>query len=111
MKYFKLLFTGKLLPDNRSTVSKRNTISLKTQTNQNLKVEGFRISESIRRTEREMEKIQESLSRHTGDSPTHSSLLKKFKDTQKELDKLKSSASAIDTECNKRKDCEKLSVF
>lgn len=84
---------------------------LKSESCHGLNVVGFRVGEEIRRAERDLTRLQESLSRHAQGSPTHTTIFSKMEDKQGELDKLRASERSIDLERNQRKDRKKLTVF
>ena len=88
-----------------------NNKALKAETCQSLNVVGFRVCEEIRRAEKDLVKLQESLSRQASGSQTHSAIASKLEDKQDELARLRASELSIDREKTQRKDRKKLSVF
>lgn len=84
---------------------------LKSESCQGLNVVGFRVGEEIRKAERDLIHLRESLSRHTQGSPTHATICSKLEDKQGELDKLRASEHSINLEQRQRKDRKKLTVF
>lgn len=84
---------------------------MKSESCHGLNVVGFRVGEEIRRAERDLIRLRESLSRHVQGSPTHATIFSKVEDKQGELDRLRASERSIDLERNQRKDRKKLTVF
>ncbi|CAG2057154.1 unnamed protein product [Timema podura] len=91
--------------------NKQENKGLKSESSRGLNMVSFRVGEEIRRTEREMVKLQESLARHDEGSQTHTKLTSKLTDKQNELQQLQASERSIDKERNQRMDRKKLSVF
>lgn len=94
-----------------SSKSSNKDIGLKSQSCHGLNVVGFHVGEEIRRAERDLTRLRESLSRHAEGSPTHTIIFSKMEDKQGQLDKLRASERSIDVERNQRKNCKKLTVF
>nr|CAD7401345.1 unnamed protein product [Timema poppensis] len=90
--------------------NKQENKGLKSESSRGLNMVSFRVGEEIRRTEREMVKLQESLARHDEGSQTHTKLTSKLTDKQNELQQLQASERSIDKERNQRMDRKKLSV-
>ncbi|KDR13643.1 zinc finger CCCH-type with G patch domain-containing protein [Zootermopsis nevadensis] len=84
---------------------------LKSESCRGLNVVGLRVGEGIRRAERDLTRLRESLSRHVRGSPTYTIIFSKIEEKQEELDKLRASERSVDLERNQRKDCKKLTVF
>lgn len=84
---------------------------LKSESCQGLNVIQFRVGEEIRKAERDLIRLQESLSRHTQGSPTHATIFSKLEGRQGELNKLRASERSISLEQSQRKDRKKLAVF
>lgn len=84
---------------------------LKSESCHGLNVVGLRVGEGIRRAERDLTRLRESLSRHVRGSPTYTIIFSKIEEKQEELDKLRASERSVDLERNQRKDCKKLTVF
>jgi hypothetical protein len=84
---------------------------LKSESCRGLNVVGFRVSEEIRRAEKDLSHLQESLSRHVQGSPIHATIFSKMELKRLELDKLRASERSINLEQSQRKDRKKLTVF
>lgn len=95
---------------NRST-SKSSPIDYKAQTNRKLNVESLKIGEDIRRMEREIQKLQESLRRHKDGTQMSQQLNMQLDIRKTELDRMKKSESCLQKEQNLRKDKTKLTIF
>lgn len=95
---------------NRSS-SKSSPIDYKTQTNRNLNVESLKIGEDIRKMEREIQKLQESLRRQKDGTQMSQQLNMQLDIRKTELDRMKKSESCLQKEQNLRKDKTKLTIF
>jgi hypothetical protein len=84
---------------------------LKSETCRGLNVVGFRVGEEIRRAEKDLTHLRESLLRHVQGSPMHTTIFSKMELKQVELDKLRASERSINLEQSQRKDRKKLTVF
>lgn len=84
---------------------------LKSESCHGLNVVGFRVGEEIRRAEKDLTHLRESLSRHVQGSPMHATIFSKMELKQLELDKLRASEHSIKLEQSQRKDRKKLTVF
>ena len=69
------------------------------------------MGEEIRRAEKDLTHLQESLSRHVQGSPMYATIFSKMELKRLELDKLRASERSINLEQSQRKDCKKLTVF
>lgn len=88
-----------------------NSINLTTSTSKGLNVERFKVGEDIRRTERDMVKLRQSLGRHAEGSVAHTTIKDKLRLAQGQLDKLQDSERNIIREQNLRENKKKLAVF
>ncbi|XP_069676866.1 zinc finger CCCH-type with G patch domain-containing protein isoform X2 [Periplaneta americana] len=84
---------------------------LKSESCQSLKVFGFHVGEEIRKTERDMARLRESLFRQVEGSAAHNTIMSKLEEKEEELKKLRASEHSIDLERSQRKNCKKLTVF
>lgn len=102
-----------LAPQASSTPKPSNSKDkgLKSESCHGLNVVGFRVGEEIRRAERDLTRLRESLSHHAQGSTTHATIFSKMEDKQGELDRLRASERSINLEQSQRKDCKKLTVF
>lgn len=90
----------------------RHRQEIKKESSRNLNVASLQIDEDIKRIERDVFKIKESLSRHLDrNSQMHKKLREKLSNKQAELETLKSKASNISHEQNIRNNRKKLTVF
>lgn len=97
--------------DAHRSTSKPSPIDYKTQTNRNLNVESLKIGEDIRKMEREIQKLQESLRRHKDGTQMSQQLNMQLDIRKTELDRMKKSESCLHKEQNLRKDKTKLTIF
>lgn len=89
-----------------------STISdLKKQSQKNLNVAGFKLAEDIRRKEREIEKLKESMRRHLSGTPVFNKLSDQLQTINGELSLLKRSEMSVTNEQTFRKNKSKISVF
>lgn len=85
---------------------------IKKETSRNLNVASLQTDESIRKVERDLYKIRESLTRHTDKtSAVHIQLKEKLICKEGELKMLQSQALNIKNEQNVRNDKKKLTIF
>ncbi|XP_045461357.1 zinc finger CCCH-type with G patch domain-containing protein isoform X2 [Harmonia axyridis] len=78
----------------------------------NLNVESFKTEENIKKTEKDINLIKESLSRHTDtNSLMHKNLKQRLNSTLSQLSDLQNQAQNIKNEQDNRKDKKKLTVF
>lgn len=95
-----------------STSRRKHREEIRKETSRSLNVASLRIEEDMKRIEREMCKIRESLTRH---SDTRSSMNKNLKGQlvtkQSELEALQAKALNIKNEQSNRSDKKKLTVF
>lgn len=100
--------------NNEKLVESRNEHRkhIKSETSRNLNICALKIEEDIKRTERELYKIRESLTRHT-DTRTqmHINLTHKLHVKQEELKDLRVKSQDIKSERSVREDKKKLTVF
>lgn len=93
------------------TAAVPGTSSLKTQSARGLNVASLQIGEGIRRAERDLAHLNESLSRHSKGSVTYKTLLAKQEEKKKELMMLKTSECAVNNERSQRNDYKKMTTF
>ncbi|KAK9872580.1 hypothetical protein WA026_018711 [Henosepilachna vigintioctopunctata] len=85
---------------------------IKNESSRNLNVASLKTDEDIRRTERNLYVIRESLTRHRDiHSPMHKSLVERLRLTEQELSSLKNQAQNIKNEQNLRIDKKKMTIF
>lgn len=84
---------------------------LKTITNLNLNVEKFKIGEDIRRKEREIQIVHESLQRHKDGTVLFKQLSAQLQAKNSELDQMKKSEYKMGKEQDYRRDKTKLTIF
>lgn len=77
----------------------------------NLNIANFQVGENISRLEREISKLEKSLTRHAKGSAPHNNLVMQYNEKQKDLTNLKASEKNIVAEQNQRKNKAKLTIF
>ncbi|KAF2904803.1 hypothetical protein ILUMI_01368 [Ignelater luminosus] len=99
--------------DETAAVSKsKHRLEIKKESSRSLNVASLKIDEDIKKMERELYKIRESLKRHSDiNSQMHKTLKEKYKVKQNELQILKDKAINISHEQRSRSDKKKLTVF
>lgn len=90
---------------------KRPKLDLKAQSNRKLNVESLKIGEDIRKMEREIQRLQESLHRQKDGTQISQQLNMQLDIRKTELDRMKKSESCLQNEQNLRKDKSKLTIF
>lgn len=85
--------------------------ALASSSRKGLNVEKFRVSEDIRRVEKDLIKLKESLKRHQSGSPVFNHINNKVLITESELNKLQASEQSITREQNRRDNTKKLAIF
>ncbi|XP_055386822.1 zinc finger CCCH-type with G patch domain-containing protein [Condylostylus longicornis] len=107
------ILTGSLQNEdsNKKNIQKPNSSDYKNHSNKNLNVESVRIADDIRKKEKEIEKLQQSLKRHVSGSDMHNKLLKIRSAKDLELENLKKSEHYLSKEQNARKNKNKLDIF
>lgn len=96
---------------NLSKESKRSKMDIKTQTNRKLNVESLKIGEDIRKMEKEIHKLQESLRRQKDNTKISQQLNMQLDIRKTELDIMKKSENCLQKEQTLRKDKSKLTIF
>ncbi|XP_044761463.1 zinc finger CCCH-type with G patch domain-containing protein isoform X2 [Coccinella septempunctata] len=85
---------------------------IRKETCKNLNVEGFKTEENIKRTEKDISMIKESLTRHKdANSLMHKNLQHKLNSSLNHLSDLRNQAQNIKNEQDNRRDKKKLTVF
>lgn len=90
---------------------KRAKLDIKDHTNRKLNVESLKIGEDIRKMEKEINKLQESLRRQKDNAQISQQLNMQLDIRKTELNRMKKSENCLQTEQNKRKDKSKLTIF
>lgn len=99
-------------PESLVTTKKQHQEEIKAETSRNLNVASLKVDEDIKRVERDLYKIRESLTRHADvRTQMNKSLKSKLLVKQNELKTLHAKAQNIKTEQNLRSDKKKLTVF
>lgn len=91
--------------------TERAKMDYKVQTTKTLNVERFKIGEDIRRMEKEIQKLQDSIRRNKSESPITQQLNKQIIIRKTELDHMKRSENRLKNEQSQRKDKSKLTIF
>lgn len=98
--------------DQNSTCKKKHREEIKKETSRNLNVASLKIEEDMRRIQRDMFKIKDSLTRHTDKrSQMNKNLKNQLASKQSELESLQAKALNIKNEQSNRNDKKKLTVF
>lgn len=90
---------------------KRSKIDFKSHTTKTLNVESLKIGEDIRKMEKEIQKLQDSLRRNKDGTQITQQLNKQLDIRKNELDRMKKSESCLQNEQVLRKDKSKLTIF
>lgn len=96
--------------DSKSSKTKDN-LNVKTSSCKNLNIEKFKLEEDIRRIEKDVVKLKDSMARNVKNSSVHNGLSVKLSSKMDEIDQLKRKQTNISNEQNNRKDKRKLTVF
>lgn len=94
-----------------SKAATKPKLDIKTQTNRKLNVESFKIGEDIRKIEKEIQKLQESLRRQKDGTQISQQLNMQLDIRKTELELMKQSETCLQKEQNIRKDKTKLTIF
>lgn len=98
--------------DTSAKSMKEHKKHIKSETSRNLNISALKTEEDIRRAERELYKLNESLTRHSDvRSQMHINLKSKLSVKQEELRELQIKAQDIKNERNIREDKKKLTIF
>lgn len=98
--------------ENPGTSKCKHRQEIKKETSRNLNIASLQIEEDIKKIERDMYKIRESLTRHSdANSQVHKSLKQKLTIKLNEIQRLKDKAGNISSEQNVRTFKKKLTVF
>lgn len=90
----------------REDLSKIKTISDKT-----LNITSFQIAENISKLEKESNKLKDSLTKHSKNSPAYNNIVQRFNSLQNEINNLRTSEKNVVSEQRNRKNREKLTIF
>lgn len=96
---------------NANNQAKRQKVDIKSETNRKLNVESLKIGEDIKKMEKEIQKLQESLRRQKDGTHISQQLNMQLDIRKSELDRMKNSESCLQKEQNLRKDKSKLTIF
>lgn len=102
---------GSMATATTTTSTTTTTTNFKDHSSKNLNVAGLKISEEIRRLERDIRKLREAQSRHKADTPVYGKLHAQLQDRDRELVALKKSEKSVANEQMFRKDKNKLTIF
>lgn len=102
---------GSMTTATTTATSTTTTTNFKDHSSKNLNVAGLKISEEIRRLERDIRKLREAQSRHKADTPVYGKLHAQLQDRDRELVALKKSEKSVANEQMFRKDKNKLTIF
>lgn len=96
---------------NNGAATKKQQECFKNHTEKNLNVAGLKISEEIRKMEREIQKVKESIGRHSAGTPVFNKLKVQLNEKSSELAALKKSEMSVANEQLFRKGKSKLTIF
>lgn len=102
---------GSMTTATTTATSTTTTTNFKDHSSKNLNVAGLKISEEIRRLERDIRKLREAQRRHKADTPVYGKLHAQLQDRDRELVALKKSEKSVANEQMFRKDKNKLTIF
>lgn len=92
-------------------IAKRPKLDLKTHTTKKLNVESFKIGEDIKKMEKEIQKLQESLRRQKDGTQLSQQLNMQLDIRKTELDRMRKSETSLQKEQVSRRDKSKLTIF
>lgn len=95
----------------KNSKTKENNLNVKTSSCKNLNIEKFKLGEDIRRIEKDIVKLKDSMARNTKNLSVHNGLSVKLSSKMEEIDQLKRKQVNISNEQSNRKDKRKLTVF
>lgn len=98
-------------PAVRNINNERTRLDLRAHSTKTLNVESLRIGDDIRRMEKVIQKLQDSLRRNKSESQISQQLNKQLDIRKTELDQMKRSENRLKNEQNFRKDNNKLTIF
>jgi hypothetical protein len=84
---------------------------LKNHCNKKLNIANFQLSENIRKAEKDLNQLNESLKRHKKDSQIYKNITGKINEKSSEIQALKASEKIVKNEQNLRKNHSKLTIF
>lgn len=88
-----------------------SSTNIKKSSTKDLNIEQFKINEEAKRLDKEIVKLNSSLSRHSEGTPPHRNIKLQIVERHKELDALKNKERQIAKEQSQRKDKQKMTVF
>lgn len=97
--------------DSVTNSAKRTKFDFKSQTTKNLNVESLKIGEDIRKMEKEIQKLQDSLRRQKDGTQISQQLNMQLDIRKTELDRMRKSENCLRKEQVLRKDKSKLTIF
>ncbi|GBP66785.1 Zinc finger CCCH-type with G patch domain-containing protein [Eumeta japonica] len=84
---------------------------IKSSTNKDLNIEKFKITEDVKRVERELNKLKNTLGKHAELTNGYKNIIAQISDKKKELNILKNKEKLITKELTQRKDKKEMTVF
>lgn len=112
MNYF-LCVSGDSDPKNKPSTSKdlEQRKALKGESSKSLNLANLQVGEDIRRAEKDLGNLKESLRRQNVGTPAHSAIASKVAGKEKEIRQLQDSEKRINAEQNLRQGNKKISIF
>ncbi|XP_026323554.1 zinc finger CCCH-type with G patch domain-containing protein [Hyposmocoma kahamanoa] len=89
----------------------KSSMDIKQSTSKDLNIEQFKIMEDTKKAEREIIKLNSSLSKYQPGTPGHRNINMQISEKNKELNQLRSKEREITKEQNHRKNKQKMTVF
>ncbi|KAI5630768.1 g-patch domain-containing protein [Phthorimaea operculella] len=86
-------------------------IDIKQSSTKDLNIEQFKVTEDVRRVERDIVKLNSSLSRHAAGTPGHRNVNLQIMEKNKELSALRQKEDQLNKEQSHRKNKQKMTVF
>lgn len=97
--------------DKEAPPATTSAAAIKQSTSKDLNIEQFKITEETKRVEREITKLNASLTRHSAGTDGHRTVNRQIAERSKELASLKNKGQQISNEQQLRKDKHKMTVF
>lgn len=104
-------FINKTIGDNDEAPTTSHSVNVKEFSNKVLNIEQFKITEDVKKLEREIIKLNTSMGKYPLGTPGYRSLSSQIAEKNKELDTLRRRDQQITREQNNRKDKAKMTVF
>lgn len=104
-------FINRTLGDDSETPTVAPSINVKESTSKDLNIEQFKITEDVKKLERDITKLNSSLGKYPLGTPGYRSIAVQIAEKNKELEMLRRRENQITREQKQRKDKVKMTVF